>query len=188
VQIIECGKECVDTVRNIFMNYMGWYHSYFASTCVEIGLCRALVALNNNTEIGAIVFYEASTYPIKLAAMYYIAVVEEYRGMGVGKALVSSAEYLLENRLYIATTQRSNLSSRKMFRDLGYIEIPFEHLSEDVAEFVEKITCSYEDDIVLYKGAINLEYIASQNINKVVADYIWRELCYKPWKMLRKIH
>ncbi|MEM0048749.1 MAG: GNAT family N-acetyltransferase [Ignisphaera sp.] len=188
MKIVECGIECLDTVKAILVKNMGWYQAYFAAACLELGRCRALVALVNNVEVGSLLFYEAKLSPSNLVVIYYVAVEEMYRGRGIGKALVSSAEYISDGSMYIATTHRDNVASRKMFKDLDYSEIPFEHLKESTIDFLERLACSYEDDIVLYKGHLELDYLASLSLNRVVAKQLWKELCFNPWKRIRHKH
>lgn len=186
VKIDECSVECLDTVKAILARNMGWYHTYFATTCLELGRCRALIAFVDNVAVGSLVFYKAGLSPDDLTVIYYVAVDERYRGRGIGKVLVSSAEYISGSNMYVATTHRGNIASIKMFRDLGYIEIPFEHLKESTINFLERLACSYEDDTVLYKGHLELDYIASLPQNRVVASQLWRELCFNPWRRLRE--
>lgn len=187
MRIIECGIECVDTIKTILAKAMGWYHAYFAVACLELGRCKALVAFIDDVEVGSILFYNVKLSPGDLTVIYYVVVEDGYRGSGIGKALVTSAEYISNSDMYIATTNRGNIASRKMFRDLGYSEIPLDHLNENTVDFVERVACSYEDDIALYKGVVELDYLASIPLNRVIANHLWRELCFNPWRRIRQM-
>lgn len=167
---------------------VGWYHSYFASTCIEEGICRVLIASESGVDIGTAVFYEALTKPFPTTVIYYVAVNSAFRGRGVGKALVASVESLFDDnsRVFLATTRESNTPSRRLFQGLGYNEVHIELLEGIVAEVIEKLTCSYEDDVVLFKGVKDIGVFAHFHENLIVAEKTWEKVCYEPWKRLRR--
>ncbi|MET1159610.1 MAG: GNAT family N-acetyltransferase [Thermoprotei archaeon] len=186
MEIRACDSNCTGTVEKIIEESMGWYHSYYASSCLEYGVCRALVARDNGRDIGITVYYTVPTQPIRLVVIYYVAVAPEYRGLGIGKALVLSVEHLNSGSGFIATTQSNNTVSRRLFKNLGYQEYFFDELDWDTALFIEKLTCAYEDDIVFYKDTVSLDEIASVESNRELAEELWDKICYEPWLRLRR--
>ncbi len=189
IGIVECNEECLNIAKKFLEHVMGWYHSYFASSCIEKGICRVLVASDKEMTIGIIVFYKALTKPLPTIVIYYVAVDSKFRGRGVGKALVTSVESLFENNqhIFLATTRENNIPSRKLFSELNYSEAFIEHLDNRTSNFIERLACSYEDDVVLYKGISDIAILAHINENISIAERIWKRVCYEPWKQLRKI-
>jgi GNAT superfamily N-acetyltransferase len=167
---------------------MGWYHPYFASTCIEEKVCRALIAYDKGVAIGVTVFFEAPVKPLPITVIYYVAVDTKFRRRGVGKALVASVESLFEDsRVFLATTGENNTPSRKLFLALGYKEAYLENLNEKVAETIRKLACCYEDEIVLYKGVSNINIIAQFHENIAIVKRIWKRICLGAWRKLMRL-
>jgi ribosomal protein S18 acetylase RimI-like enzyme len=188
------GSGELDTIRRIVEGGMGAWQAYYATTCVEQGYCRALVAFEYGRPAGVSLFYRLELQPrVSVGVVYYVVVGGEFRRRGIGRALVASAEHLLEEEgvdAVVATTRFDNVGSRKLFGSLGYLEIPLEVVESMFGEAVTKLTCSYEDDLLLFKGlTVDLEGLMEalstpQNLRQV--ERLWYGLCYRPWLRSRR--
>jgi GNAT superfamily N-acetyltransferase len=188
------GSEELGIVRRIVESSMGSWQAYYATTCVEQGYCRALVAFEYGRPAGVSLFYKLELQPrVSVGVVYYVVVEEGFRRRGIGKALVASVEHLLEEEwvdAIVATTRFDNIGSRKLFGSFGYVEVPLEVVEDRCGEVVTKLTCSYEDDLLLFKGlTVNLEGLVEalgtpQNLRQV--ERLWYSLCYRPWLRLRR--
>lgn len=188
------GGEELGTIRRIVEQGMGGWQAYYATACLEQGYCRALLALEDGKPAGVALFYRLDLPPrSSVGVLYYVVVEEGFRRRGVGRALVASAEHLLEEEgvdAIIATTRFDNLGSRRLFGSLGYVELPIEVVEERCGDVVTKLTCSYEDDLLLFKGlTVDLEELLEvlstpQGSRRV--ERLWYSLCYRPWLRLRR--
>lgn len=169
---------------------MSWFHSYYALSCIDSGLCRAVIAYDDGVS-GVGVFYIVPR--LNIGVIYYVAVLPKSRGRGIGKAIVATIEELLSYEgidVFVATTRGSNLASRNMLRDLGYIEVMLSNLASDVEDLITMMTCGYEDDVLYVKlSSMNLSEFFSiitrpSSIN--VIEDTWRKVCYGPWAKLRR--
>ncbi|MEM2512452.1 MAG: GNAT family N-acetyltransferase, partial [Ignisphaera sp.] len=181
---------CSKHIRKILEDTMSWFHSYYALSCIDSGLCRAVIAYEDGVS-GVGVFY---TIPrLSIGVIYYVAVLSKFRGRGTGKAIVVTIEELLSYEgvdVFMATTRSSNLASRNMLRDLGYIEVMLSNLANEVEDLITMMTCGYEDDVLYVKlNSMNLNeffrIIAHPGSINVIED-TWRKVCYGPWAKLRK--
>lgn len=177
-------------VKDFIEKSMSWFHSYYATSCIESGVCRALIAYDSGV-VGVGVFYVV--HEIYVGVIYYIAVSPRHRGRGVGKIVLASIEEILDSentKIFIATTKRENIASRKMLIDLGYEEIGMEKISKDLEEVITMMTCSYEDDLLYVKqNGIDVQkfltILTKANATRAIED-IWRKICYAPWVRLRR--
>ncbi len=189
----ECYRDCIDTIRNVIEKSMGWFHAYYASACIDIGRCGGVIALDRNV-VGVGVFYKVDLKPYAIGVIYYVAVDERYRGRGIGKMIVSSIEELLNSNslgYYIASTRSSNISSRKMLQDLGYMEIYLDNLDSDIREVIIQAVCAYEDDILSIKPVgTSIEYLYTmlrdRNNLRIIRD-VWKIQCYDLWRRFRRM-
>ena len=190
MEIVECGRNCSDIIRDVLENTMSWFHSYYALACVDSGICSAAVARKGGIA-GVGVFYRIPRTDV--GVVYYVAVLPGYRGRGVGKAIIASIEEILESSgvgVFMATTRRDNAASRRMLSDLGYLEIELESLDRSLEEVVTMATCGYEDDLLYIKPGGRdvrsvLRSLATPPVAGVIED-IWRKICYSPWRRLRR--
>ncbi len=163
---------------------MGWWHAYYAGHSRSVG-GRGLVLEARGNRLGSVVFYEAKLGSTTLGVIYYVAVKPHYRGQGLGKILVLSAEELMNPDLYVSTLQSNNTPSRKMFESICYKPYTWsklEDLSPMLAEAIYRSTCSYEDDLVMIKGSIGEVRLSRDSLKR--ARRIWDITCYKPWKRM----
>ena len=168
----------------VIREVMGRWHAYYAEHSRSVG-GRGLVLEERGNRLGSVVFYEAKLGSITLGVIYYVAVKPRYRGQGLGKILVLSAEELMNPDLYVSTLQSSNMPSRKMFESICYKPYTWSQLEEFssmLAEAIYRSTCSYEDDLVMIKGGISGVRLDGDSLKR--ARRIWDIACYKPWKRL----
>lgn len=192
MKIVECNRNCSKIVSEILEKTMSWFHSYYAASCIEINVCRAVVAYDRDL-VGVGVFYKIPK--IEVGVIYYVGVLPGFRGRGIGKAIVSSIEEILSDEgveLFIATTRRDNVASRSMLKDLGYIEVFINELSEEIEEVITMMTCGYDDDILYIKLELKnldvndfLKIIMKQDSVNII-ERLWRTVCYSPWVRLRR--
>lgn len=168
---------------------MTWFHSYYAVSCIDVGICRTVIAYDKKV-VGVGVFYAIPR--LSTGVIYYVAVLPEHRGRGTGKAIIASIEEILSYEdigIFIATTRKDNTASRKMLKELGYVEIELESLSDTLEELITMMTCGYEDDILYIKsGGIDITKFFSEIVKPSLAntiESIWRKICYRPWVKLR---
>lgn len=193
MRIIECDKNCYNIAKNILRETISWFHTYYALSCIEYNICKVIVAYNEDSVLGIGIFYTISRPGIGI--IYYIVVPVEHRNRGIGKAIVASIEEILEYEyidIFMATTKRNNIASRKIFMSLGYNEIELSSIDKEVGEILTMITCGYEDDF-LYIKSRNLDtenlfnIFLYNNLIKLIEN-IWRKICYNPWKKLKKLY
>lgn len=168
---------------------MGRYHALFAGECLRLNICKGLIAQLDSKLAGVGVYYTLNTIPKKVGVIYYVSVLSEYRRKGLGKSLVMSMEELMtiDNvSICIATTKHGNEVIRHMFKDLGYVEIPFEGLG-NLLEHIEKLTCGYDDDLLLIKyldgsnaSSNDLMFLVNE-YNTNIINEVWRSICYNVW-------
>lgn len=192
VEVLGSGE--LGTIRRVIEQGMGAWQAYYATTCVELGYCRVLLALENSELAGVALFYRLDILPrLSVGVIYYVVVEERFRRRGVGRVLVASVEHILEEEgvdAIIATTRFDNVGSRRLFGSLGYVELPIEVIEERCGDVAIKLTCSYEDDLILFKGlTVDLEELVEilstpQSFRQV--ERLWYSLCYRPWLRLRK--
>ncbi|MEM4788383.1 MAG: GNAT family N-acetyltransferase [Ignisphaera sp.] len=189
MEIAECNRNCSKQVGDVLEKTMSWFHSYYALSCIDLGLCRAVIAYDNGVS-GVGVFYAIPR--LSIGVIYYVAVLPRSRGRGIGKAIVASIEELLSYdnvEVFVATTRSNNLASRSMLRDLGYIEVVLGELDNEIEELITMMTCGYEDDVLYIKlSSVNLREFFSAllrpNSINIIED-TWRKICYNPWIKLR---
>jgi len=168
---------------------MGEYHAYYAAWAARAG--GGLVARVGGRPAGAVVYYQAGLPGATLGVVYYVAVLPEFRGLGLGRVLVASAEEaMVGSHAYVATTTDSNAASKRLFRSMGYTVESWEGLEARLgpvaAEALRLATCAYEDDIVMVReeepGA--LHRLAPESLG--AAQGYWEKLCLRPWLERRR--
>ncbi|MCS7099458.1 MAG: GNAT family N-acetyltransferase [Sulfolobales archaeon] len=192
VEVDSSDRDLVRRVVELVKKGMGVWQAHYAAACLNQRVCRGLAAILEKL-VGALLFYSTRLEPgHSLGVIYYVVVEEEYRGMGIGKVLVSSAEYVLESEgvdLVVATARSENSRSKRLFSSLGYVEVPLHTIEEEYGELLTKLTCSYEDDVVFYKNlrAKFEEFVSVLDLesNTEKIEKLWYALCYKPWRELK---
>lgn len=191
--IEECSIECIDDVKRIVGDSLSQFHAYYASICIELGRCSAVRCRDGNGVVGVGVFYVIDVKPISIGVIYYVAVERRFRGYGIGKAIVTSIEELMNMRgvgFYVATTRLNNIASRKMLEELNYIGISLEKIDINVRKIIEELTCAYEDEVIYIKSSNNsvkqfLDTILDKTNHRKIKE-LWSVICYSPWIKLRQ--
>ncbi|MEM1682715.1 MAG: GNAT family N-acetyltransferase [Ignisphaera sp.] len=188
MHVYECDRECIDIVEKIFNSSFSWFHSYYAKSCIEVGVCRSVVAYEDE-DVAIGVFY--SIDKLSVGVIYYVAVLPTHRRRGVGKIIVASIEEILSSEgisTFLATTRSSNIASRRMLNGLGYVALELDRIDEDIREAITMLTCGYEDDILYIKTFDKPidEFFKKLIQNLDAIELVWRTICYNPWRKLRK--
>lgn len=191
MKIAECNRNCSSIARDVLKETMTWFHTYYAVSCIEAGICRTVVVYEDGVA-GVGLFYLVPR--LNTGVIYYVSVLPRHRGRGIGKAIVVSIEEILGYEgveVFIATTRRDNVASRRMLRDLGYTEIELKDLGSDLEELVTMMTCGYEDDLLYIKpGGIDVASFFNKALEPSlfsVVEGLWRSICYRPWRKLRSL-
>jgi ribosomal protein S18 acetylase RimI-like enzyme len=184
ITVIEDLDLAVSLVRKI----MGRYHGYYAKESRRLN-ARGLVLFVDGHAVWSTVIYEIKD-SINIGVIYYVVVEKEFRGKGLGKILVLSAEEVLSSDkneiIFLATISRKNIASIKMFESLGYAIINLDDLYDErpiLYEVIKKATCGYEDDIAALKviGTSFERALLLLEEMKPYAERAWRKACYMPW-------
>lgn len=192
VEIPSSNRTYSSRVRRLVEEGMGSLQAHYAMACFNQGLCRSLLAVVDGP-VGVSLFYSIKLEPEHtLGVIYYVVVKREFRGESIGRVLVLSTEHVLEDDgvdAVVATTRADNQHSRRLFGSLGYTEIPLQSIEEKYGEMFTKLTCSYEDDVVLAKrfkaDVSDLIAVLGIKSNEEKIEELWRTLCYVPWKQAR---
>lgn len=193
VEVDPSVRDAAARLSELVEEAMGPWQAHYAVSCFSQGYCRGLMAMSE-VPLGVSLFYSVDLEPgYSVGVIYYIVVKREFRGQGIGRVLVLSAEHILESegaRVIVATARADNLPSRRMFRSLGYDEIPLDSIEGRCGELFTKLTCSYEDDVAFVKSAgIDLSGLIStfgSRVNAEKIERLWYSLCYRPWRQMRR--
>ncbi|MEL9990522.1 MAG: GNAT family N-acetyltransferase [Thermoproteus sp.] len=172
---IRSGRELLDLALDILDRGYGRALKYARAVVLD-GIGDVAVAFLAGRPVAAEVFYR-----IRLAAPlcvhYYVAVLEGYRGRGLGKALVRAVEGLCGADAYAATTTEGNRAARALFASLGYRGYSWDELEPDIRDVLLKATCGYDDDMIYIKGLPPSALAASRG----EADAFNLKECYLVW-------
>ncbi len=166
----------------------------YARAVVDYGVASVAVAKLGGEVVGAVVFYRASFPRVRLCVIYYIAVLEGFRGMGLGSVLMSTAEEVCaDTDLYIATTWYGNDAADALYRSLGYTAYSWDELrrllGRRVVDRLLKATCGYDDDVAYVKpnrGDDPLELLRLVGYgDEEEVSRLWRETCLYTWLRIR---
>ena len=176
ITVEEDWRKALRLVRRV----MGFYNYYYASATSTLG-ARGLVAKVNGVAAGSVVFYAVELELTTVGVIYYVVVKPQFRGLGLSRVLIASAEVLMESdygaECFIATTTSDNLASIRAFAGLGYEVRSLSGYGEGVEdEFINLVACAYEDDVAMVKGDLRL---TDSDMDR--AYEVWRRACYEPW-------
>ncbi len=183
VRVVEDLVAAVEVIGEVF----GWRDAYYAREAAHAASGVGLVALADGERAGAVVAY-AAPGPLSLGIVYYIAVRPRWRGRGLGRVLLASAEEALEwlgAEAFLATASAGNEASATLFSGMGYtVKAIWEAAGEIGWEAVDALlhaACSYEDDLVMVKPwePRRLSRLSPEHYR----DTWWRA-CYTPWLKL----
>ena len=183
-------RASLDHCMHIIESALSPWNAYYARSAVESGVASYAALLLDSQTVGCAVFYHLETRP-RIGVVYYIAIHPSVQGRGLGKVLLASVETLLEMRgcsIFVATTREDNAASRALFRSMNYVEERIDsiyHLSPRAAENMVRALCSFEDDLVMYRGSTLQTLIrAFEKCGKACRD-VWYRICYLPWARSR---
>ncbi len=169
---------------------MGEYHAYYANASRVLG-AKGLIAKINGRVAGSTIFYRIEG-PLSLGVIYYVAVYPEFQGNSIGKVLVLSAEEVLGDvDVYLATIEKENVVSQRLFSSLGYILVDMNSLylrDSSLTKALKMAACAYEDDVAALKS-VKVDVNSTINMLKIkdmirVIKKVWKKGCYKPWLRL----
>lgn len=184
---IEEGR--VETVKDLLVDAMGEWHAYYAIEAVKSGVAKQLVAILDDTPVGAVIYYILpTTRGEKATIIYYVVVAEKARKEGVGRALVLSVEEEAKSDAYMATIAEGNTASIRMFQSIGYEILPYKMAESIIGRSalarIERAACAYEDSYLAYKPAqVGLDILARLDPSRV--ETVFKKICYEPWRRLK---
>lgn len=190
--------ELMSKAGEILREFFGPAYRY-AKAVVDYGVGSVALAMIDNSSVGVAVYYPITVGSIKLCVIYYIAVTEGCRGLGIGKVLMSTIEETcaVDADAYIATTWLGNEPADRLYRSLGYTGYTWGELrrvlGRRAVDRLLKATCGYDDDVAYVKPIISDE--DPLKLLKRVVDggddevkKLWRETCLYTWLRLRGSH
>ncbi len=150
----------LEQVRNIIKRIFSEIHAYYALKGLKNH--RLLIAVYDGNVVGFVQFKLVQSGNVKIGHIYYMGVLPEYRGKGIGTELARRAEKELIEKgadCIIASTQRRNLPVIRIFAKLGYIITDWEEAASIVKSMGAEIEDSYDlmwliydyDEVVLLK-------------------------------------
>ncbi len=177
---------------------IGSIHRYYAQNLDPLRSMRLDLYLNN-VLVGQAVIYWISSVKGSIGVIYYVAINKRFRGRGLGKILVLSAEEILSEKgsiVSLATMRSSNKVSTRLFGSLNYDIISWDHIIErfgsDLEDFLLRATCGYEDDLLAIKDlsqnrSMDDPWKKIYSLYQYLIDEVerhWRNSCYMPWRRL----
>lgn len=190
--VVGTGSELLRRSEPVLRSAFGRGYEY-ARAVVEHGTGSIALATIDGIDAGAAVFYRVRVGEATLCVVYYIAVIEEYRNRGLGKAMMRAIEENCRGvDAYVATTWYGNDAADALYRSLGYIPYSWDYIEgtfgRRVLDKLLKATCGYDDDLIYIKlrSGINIEDL----VGKVVkggdnVSSLWRSTCLGTWLKLR---
>ncbi len=179
--VVEIGRRYLEKALDILAREYGRALEY-ARAVVADGLGDVAVALLGGRPIGAEIFYKIRL-AVDLCVHYYVAVLREYRGRGVGKTLVTTVERVCKADAYAATTTEDNAAAKALFGSLGYVGYRWRELDKRTRDVLLRATCGYDDDIIFLKGPAPREVAAEVGD----AERFGHRECYLVWLGVRRV-
>lgn len=191
--VIERGLDRLPVIRGV----LGRVHSVYASS-LDPGYSYRLDLFLGDVLVGQAVVYYMRGGRGGLGVVYYVAIEEGFRGRGLGKILVASAEEVFESEgldYSIATIRGDNTASLRLFTSLDYEIVGWDRLErvcgEDIGERLLRVSCGYDDDYVALKSLIDrgrgLEGLCRVvgGLDEEIIERHWYRTCYMPWRSVR---
>jgi len=171
---------------------MGRWHHHFARSVRDLGGLVLDLVLSGRV-VGQSVVYTLDLGSGTFGVVYYIAVLPQYRGRGLGRILLASSEEILagmSSKYIVATISGDNTPSIRLFASMGYQLYGWDQIAGEcgwgAAELIRMATCGYEDDIVAVKGVNGQQILPDLcSVDGRRAKRWWRSACLKPWLDLR---
>lgn len=194
ITVLVGNDELMEEAGEILREFFGSAYRY-AKAVVDYGIGSVALAVINELSVGAAIYYPITVGSIKLCVIYYIAVTEECRGLGIGKVLMSTVEEACaDSDMYIATTWFGNEPADNLYKSLGYVGYSWDELRRVIGKrAVDKLlkaTCGYDDDIAYVKPIISnenalelLKHVIDEGGDDI--DRLWRETCLYVWLRLK---
>jgi len=169
----------LNEVRRIIEQIFPEIHAYYALKGLRNH--RILVAVEDNRVVGFIQFKVVKSGNVNIGHIYYMGVLPEFRGRGIGTELVCKAEEELIKRradCIIASTQRRNIPVIRIFSKLGYAITDWDHVAEILKSMGADIEDSYDlmwliydyDEVVLFKMLTRAQGKESRRVKKRVTS------------------
>ncbi|BDR93405.1 GNAT family N-acetyltransferase [Vulcanisaeta souniana] len=193
ITVLIGSKELMGSAEQILRDFFGSAYRY-ARAVVDYGVGSVALAIVNGSSVGAAVYYGINVGSVRLCIIYYIAVAEKCRGLGIGKILMSTIEEICaDSDVYIATTWLGNEPADKLYKSLGYVGYTWGELRRLIGrravDRLLRATCGYDDDVAYVKPVVNDSDVLStlKRIAEGDGDInrLWRETCIGVWLRLR---
>ncbi len=150
----------IEQVRDIIRRIFSELHAYYALKGLKNH--RLLVAVCDGNVVGFIQFKLVQSGNVRIGHIYYMGVLPEYRGRGIGTELVKCAEKELVSKgadCIIASTQRRNQPVIKIFTKLGYVVTDWDEVTHIIKSMGADVEDPYDlmwliydyDEVVLFK-------------------------------------
>jgi GNAT superfamily N-acetyltransferase len=193
LNIVIGGRELIGEAEELLRKFFGSGYRY-ARAVVDYGIGSIALAVINGVNVGAAVYYKVTVGLVRLCVIYYIAVIEECRGLGIGKALISTIEEACpDTDVYMATTWLGNDAADRLYKSLGYTGYSWDDLSKllgrRAVDKLLKATCGYDDDVAYIKvgtpGKDAINVLRNVVYNGDDVEKLWRETCLYVWLRIR---
>ena len=124
----ELEADDVGLVEDVVGEELGWLNGYYARCCLEHGVCQGLKVVVDGRVAGFTLYYYVDI-GVPSCVVYYLAVLEEFRGRKLGSILLESVEEICKAKLYLATTSIWNVASQRLFEKHCYKCFEFDMLT-----------------------------------------------------------
>jgi len=192
IVVEELATDDIGLVEDVVGEELGWLNGYYARYCLEHSACQGLKVVVDGRVAGFTLYYYVDI-GIPSCVIYYLAVLEEFRGRKLGSILLESVEEVCRAKLYIATTSIWNVASQHLFEKHCYKCFEFDTLYELLGwgkvDVLVRATCGYEDDIVcvkLWGESVDVVDVLKRVRDTRSLERVWRRVCAEPWWKLFK--
>ncbi len=161
VEICELDRKHTNKLKKLIRDIFPSWHAYYAEKAIHNH--KILVAKVNDEIVGFIQF-KIVDLRVKVGHIYYMGVKPEYRGRGIGKALVMRAEEYMRSEVecFIASTQEDNIPVLRLFRKLGYSCTTW----RDAYKILKKLGADLEDEYDLMWRIYDYDDIVLLKLNR----------------------
>ena len=172
----------------IISETMGDWHAYYARAAVEAGVAKGLTAISEDSVIGGLIYYIVEGSNGRVLVVYYIASSPMARRRGIAGILLLEASRREKPDVMLATISGGNRASVAFFKRQGFEVLPYRLVREkygvEVLRKVSRLACGYEDEYAAVKPPVKGWGVIGSVPDRVV-DYLFEEICYKPWRQRR---